>query len=116
MAVARVPSPPPQEGNTPVAESWCYTQDPSCEKYCSSIYTNGSPGKQKLVFLLYAKNANEEDYLSAVHLNRSIRAFQKASKSSGCEMKYPDVRETACRSWHVATKYRMELERSSAHT
>lgn len=26
MAVARVPSPPPQEGNTPVAENWCYTQ------------------------------------------------------------------------------------------
>lgn len=26
MAVSRVPSPPPQEVNTPVAENWCYTQ------------------------------------------------------------------------------------------
>lgn len=26
MAVSRVPSPTPQECNTPVAESWCYTQ------------------------------------------------------------------------------------------
>lgn len=26
MAVSRVPSPPPQESNTPVAENWCYTQ------------------------------------------------------------------------------------------
>ncbi|KAJ9593762.1 hypothetical protein L9F63_027596, partial [Diploptera punctata] len=26
MAVSRVPSPPPPEVNTPVAENWCYTQ------------------------------------------------------------------------------------------
>lgn len=26
MAVSRVPSPPPQEASTPVAENWCYTQ------------------------------------------------------------------------------------------
>lgn len=26
MAVSRVPSPPPTEVNTPVAENWCYTQ------------------------------------------------------------------------------------------
>lgn len=26
MAVSRVPSPPPLEVNTPVAENWCYTQ------------------------------------------------------------------------------------------
>ncbi|KAG8232526.1 hypothetical protein J437_LFUL012156 [Ladona fulva] len=26
MAVSRVPSPPPPEANTPVAENWCYTQ------------------------------------------------------------------------------------------
>ncbi|OAD59298.1 Protein roadkill [Eufriesea mexicana] len=28
MAVSRVPSPPPPEVNTPVAENWCYTQGP----------------------------------------------------------------------------------------
>ncbi|KYM96108.1 Protein roadkill [Cyphomyrmex costatus] len=27
MAVSRVPSPPPPEVNTPVAENWCYTQE-----------------------------------------------------------------------------------------
>lgn len=31
MAVSRVPSPPLQEANTPVAESWCYTQVSLCE-------------------------------------------------------------------------------------
>lgn len=33
MAVSRVPSPTPQEGNTPVAESWCYTQVSSCYEH-----------------------------------------------------------------------------------
>lgn len=30
MAVSRVPSPPPPEVNTPVAENWCYTQVRTC--------------------------------------------------------------------------------------
>lgn len=30
MAVSRVPSPPPPEVNTPVAENWCYTQVTFC--------------------------------------------------------------------------------------
>lgn len=61
MAVSRVPSPPPPEVNTPVAENWCYTQvrfahrrgrsressparfraiDPSKPKFVSFIYIN----------------------------------------------------------------------------
>lgn len=32
MAVSRVPSPPPPEVNTPVAENWCYTQVSRCTK------------------------------------------------------------------------------------
>lgn len=39
MAVSRVPSPPPQEVNTPVAENWCYTQVRDTFILLLSIYT-----------------------------------------------------------------------------
>nr|CAD7400959.1 unnamed protein product [Timema cristinae] len=37
MSVPRVPSPPPPEVNTPVAENWCYTQ----VKLVCPIYVGG---------------------------------------------------------------------------
>lgn len=37
MAVSRVPSPPPPEVNTPVAENWCYTQ--VCTKHWIKLWT-----------------------------------------------------------------------------
>ena len=38
MAISRVPSPPPPEASTPVAENWCYTQVTPTSLVMSSLY------------------------------------------------------------------------------
>ena len=47
MAVSRVPSPPPPEVNTPVAENWCYTQVHSFTLSLSS-FSSMSPTHRSL--------------------------------------------------------------------
>jgi len=52
MAVSRVPSPPPPEVNTPVAENWCYTQvsdPPTSRRYLFSDTQFPSQRNRKLV-------------------------------------------------------------------
>lgn len=41
MSVSRVPSPPPPEVNTPVAENWCYTQVRFMD-YCPLVFHDRS--------------------------------------------------------------------------
>lgn len=50
MAVNRVPSPPPPEVNTPVAENWCYTQ--VCDAY---INTRRHEYSEFIIYYPYTK-------------------------------------------------------------
>lgn len=105
MAVSRVPSPPPQEVNTPVAENWCYTQvkvvkfsymwtinnfsfcrEEMGEVLKSSTFSAGANDKLKWCLRVNPKGLDEEskDYLSLylllVSCNKSeVRAKFKFS-------------------------------------
>uniref|UniRef100_A0A0A9XWF0 Protein roadkill n=1 Tax=Lygus hesperus TaxID=30085 RepID=A0A0A9XWF0_LYGHE len=105
MAVSRVPSPPPQEANTPVAENWCYTQvkvvkfsymwtinnfsfcrEEMGEVLKSSTFSAGANDKLKWCLRVNPKGLDEEskDYLSLylllVSCNKSeVRAKFKFS-------------------------------------
>ncbi|XP_008546874.1 speckle-type POZ protein isoform X2 [Microplitis demolitor] len=105
MAVSRVPSPPPLEVNTPVAENWCYTQvkvvkfsymwtinnfsfcrEEMGEVLKSSTFSAGSNDKLKWCLRVNPKGLDEEskDYLSLylllVSCNKSeVRAKFKFS-------------------------------------
>lgn len=105
MAVSRVPSPPPPEVNTPVAENWCYTQvkvvkfsymwtinnfsfcrEEMGEVLKSSTFSAGANDKLKWCLRVNPKGLDEEskDYLSLylllVSCNKSeVRAKFKFS-------------------------------------
>ncbi|XP_046408123.1 speckle-type POZ protein B isoform X2 [Ischnura elegans] len=105
MAVSRVPSPPPPEANTPVAENWCYTQvkvvkfsymwtinnfsfcrEEMGEVLKSSTFSAGANDKLKWCLRVNPKGLDEEskDYLSLylllVSCNKSeVRAKFKFS-------------------------------------
>ncbi|CAB3365355.1 speckle-type POZ protein B isoform X4 [Cloeon dipterum] len=105
MAVSRVPSPPPQEVNTPMAENWCYTQvkvvkfsymwtinnfsfcrEEMGEVLKSSTFSAGANDKLKWCLRVNPKGLDEEskDYLSLylllVSCNKSeVRAKFKFS-------------------------------------
>ncbi|XP_017780133.1 PREDICTED: uncharacterized protein LOC108565274 [Nicrophorus vespilloides] len=74
MAVSRVPSPPPQEVNTPVAENWCYTQvnreylshikDIYCKRmHATTLYLPPTYRPPKIQVMPLSKHSSEIGFL-----------------------------------------------------